>query len=81
MMSVEKLFDQSRKPRQQCRTKDLATNKSVSDAELLEPKIDALARKIGEMDPEDPKRHEYVNELCALGLRASIRSQTASDQL
>lgn len=77
MMSVEKLFDQSRKPRQQCRTKDPAANKSVSDAELSKQKMDALARTIGEMDPEDPKRYEYINELCALGLGASIRSQTA----
>jgi|SwirhisoilCB2_FD_contig_31_4353322_length_425_multi_4_in_0_out_0_1 hypothetical protein len=68
-MSVEKLFEQ----RRHSRNKGPAT-KPVSDAELLAQKMDALARKIGQMDPDDPKRHEYVNELCALGLRASMRS-------
>ena len=77
MMPVERLFDQSRKQRKESRTKDPAT-KPLSDADLLGKEMDALARKIGEMDPHDPKRHEYVNELCALGLRASMRSQTAT---
>ena len=75
-MSVQKFFDQSGKPRQHSCTKDPAP-KSLSDAELLGQQIDALARTIGEMDPDDPKRHEYLNQLCALGFRASMRPETA----
>ena len=76
--TIEKRLEQRRKIREQSRSKHSAT-KPVSEGEPLREKMGALGHKIGEMDPDDPKRHEYVNELCAIGLHGSLRSQTASD--
>jgi hypothetical protein len=43
---------------------------------LLDESIFDLARKIGEMDLDDPTRAELIKELCGLGqLRASLKSE------
>ena len=44
--------------------------------ELLTRSMDELEKKIGEINPTDPKRLEYENELYALGeFRAALKSE------
>jgi len=44
--------------------------------ELLSKTMDEIARKIGEMNPDDPVRAQHLQELCALSqLRRSFKSE------
>ena len=44
--------------------------------ELLSRSMDELEKKIGEMNPNDPKRLEYENELYVLSeFRAALKSE------
>ena len=46
-----------------------------TDLELLNKNMDELAREIGGMGLDDPRRSQFIKELCGLGqLRTSLRS-------
>jgi hypothetical protein len=56
----------------------MSDNKSGSvSLELITKTMNGLAREIGAMDPEDPKRADFVKELCDLTqLNASWKVKT-----
>src|SRR5438874_1968106 len=55
----------------------MSDNKPVPvGVKLLDQSMYDLARAIGGMDLDDPRRSEFIKELCCLGqFRASVRSE------
>src|SRR6266480_5483461 len=47
-----------------------------TDLELLNKRMDKLARQVGRMDLDDPTRTDFIQELCGLGeIRASLKTE------